>query len=614
MADTPWGIILLPPDAVRTIDGPTQSEDSAMKIVIVGGVAGGMSAAARARRLSEDAEIVVLERGEFVSFANCGLPYHVGDEIPERSALLLQTPESLAAALDLDVRLRHEVTGIDRARRRVHVRRLGGPDDSPLTLDYDALVLAPGATAIRPPIEGLDLPQVQTLRTVPDADRVRELVAGGARRAVVLGAGFIGLEAAEALRERGLEVDLVDLAPHVLPPLDAELASLLDAELRAHGVRTHVGVAAERLTATGPVADEVDVQDGVHDAGASRTAPAPAGARAVVHLSDGTALTADVVVLSVGVRPDSRLAEDAGLELGRGGAIVVDDEQRTSDPHVWAVGDATAVRHGVTGVVAAVPLAGPANRAGRRAADSILGRLTAATRARPVLGTAVVRVFGLTAALTGAGREALERAGIAHHVVHVHPGHHAGYFPGAQQVHLTLLFAPDGRVLGAQAVGRAGVEKRIDVLSTALAAGMTVDDIAELELSYAPPYGSAKDPVNMAGFVAQNVLSGTLRLWYAEDLPTVLDEALVLDVRTRTEFTGGHLPGALHVPHTELRERLDEVRAAAGGRPVRVHCQSGFRSYLAHRVLDHAGLDSSMLSGGMLTLRAARPDLVLEQG
>ncbi|EYR62359.1 pyridine nucleotide-disulfide oxidoreductase, partial [Actinotalea ferrariae CF5-4] len=238
-----------------------------MKIVIVGGVAGGMSAAARARRLSEDAEIVVLERGEFVSFANCGLPYHVGDEIPERSALLLQTPESLAAALDLDVRLRHEVTGIDRERRRVHARRLGGPDDGPLTLDYDALVLAPGATAVRPPIEGLDLPQVQTLRTVPDADRVRELVAAGARRAVVLGAGFIGLEAAEALRERGLEVDLVDLAPHVLPPLDAELAGLLDAELRAHGVRTRVGVAAERVTATGPVADEVDVQDGALDAG-----------------------------------------------------------------------------------------------------------------------------------------------------------------------------------------------------------------------------------------------------------------------------------------------------------------------------------------------------------
>ncbi|MBC7289918.1 MAG: FAD-dependent oxidoreductase [Actinotalea sp.] len=577
-----------------------------MKIVIVGGVAGGMSAAARARRLREDAEIVVLERGEFVSFANCGLPYHVGDEIPDRSALLLQTPESLAASLDLDVRMRHEVTGIDRERRQVHVRRLDGGDDSPLTLDYDALVLAPGAVALRPPIDGLDLPQVQTLRTVPDADRVRALVAGGARRAVVLGAGFIGIEAAEALRERGLDVHLVDLADHVLPPLDPELASLLDAELRAHGVVTHVGVAAEAITRTGPVADEVDVQDG------ALAAPAEGGP-VVVRLSDGTALPADVVVLSVGVRPDSRLAEEAGLELGRGGAIVVDDEQRTSDPHIWAVGDATAVRHAVTGVVAPVPLAGPANRAGRRAADSILGRLTDAGRARPVLGTAVVRVFGLTAAVTGAGHEALERAGIPHHVVHVHPGHHAGYFPGAQQVHLLLTFAPDGRLLGAQAVGRAGVEKRIDVLATALAAGMTVDDVAELELSYAPPYGSAKDPVNMAGFVAQNVLGGELRLWYPDELGTVLEEALVLDVRTGTEFRGGHLPGALNVPHTQLRARLDEVREAAAGRPVRVHCQSGFRSYLAHRVLVQAGLDSSMLSGGMLTLRAALPDLALER-
>nr|WP_297426930.1 FAD-dependent oxidoreductase [uncultured Actinotalea sp.] len=585
-----------------------------MRIVIVGGVAGGMSAAARARRLSEDAEIVVLERGELVSFANCGLPYHVGDEIPDRSALLLQTPESLAAALRLDVRVRHDVTAIDRERRQVHVRRLRGAVDAPgavaaapgaLTLDYDALVLAPGAVAIRPPIEGLDLPQVQTLRTVPDADRVRALVAGGARRAVVLGAGFIGLEAAEALRQRGLEVDLVDLAPHVLPPLGPELASLLDAELHAHGVRTHVGVAVEAVLPGAGSRATSDV-DG--------TSGPDATSAVVVRLSDGTTLPADVVVLSVGVRPDSRLAEAAGLELGPGGAILVDDAQRTCDPHIWAVGDATAVRHGVTGAVGPVPLAGPANRAGRRAADAILGRLTDATRVRPVLGTAVVRVFGLTAAVTGAGHDALERAGIEHHVVHVHPGHHAGYFPGAQQLHLTLTFAPDGRLLGAQAVGRAGVEKRIDVLATALAAGMTVDDVAELELSYAPPYGSAKDPVNMAGFVAQNLLAGTLRLWYPRDLDAVLDGALVLDVRTPAEFRDGHLPGALNVPHTELRDRLDEVRGAAGGRPVRVHCQSGFRSYLAHRVLDHAGLDSAMLSGGMLTLRAAAPDLVLEQG
>ena len=572
-----------------------------MRIVIVGGVAGGMSAAARARRLAEDAEIVVLERGAYVSFANCGLPYHVSDEIPRRSSLLVQTPEALRAALDLDVRTGHEVIAVDPGARTVTAVHTTPAGSEEVVLGYDALVLSPGAATVRPPIPGLDLPQVHTMRTVPDADGIREVLAE-ARSAVVLGAGFIGLEAAEALRTRGLEVDLVDLAPHVLPPLDSELAALLDAELRAHGIRTHVGVAAEAISATGPAPAE---GEGTEGAGADDPAAV------AVRLSDGSVLTADLVVLSVGVRPDTHLAADAGLELTAGGAIVVDDQQRTSDPHIWAVGDATAVRNAVTGTVGPVPLAGPANRQGRRAADSILGAITPGRAARGVLGTAVVRVFGLTAAMTGASRRALELAGIEHHVVHVHPGHHAGYFPGAEQMHLTITFAPDGRLLGAQAVGAAGVDKRIDVLATALAAGMTVDDVAELELAYAPPYGSAKDPVNMAGFVAQNVLDGTLRLWYPEDLEKVLDSSLVLDVRSAREFAGGHLPGAMNIPHTELRARLDEVRDAAAGRPVRVHCLSGFRSYLAHRVLAQAGLDSANLSGGMLTLRAARPDLVL---
>lgn len=572
-----------------------------MRIVVVGGVAGGMSAAARARRLAEDAEIVVLERGEFVSFANCGLPYHVSDEIPRRDALLVQTPQSLRAALNLDVRTGHEVVAIDRERRTVTAVHTTPAGRQETVLEYDALVLAPGAATVRPPVPGLDLPQVHTVRTVPDADGLRAVLADGARSAVVLGAGFIGIEVAEALRTRGLEVDLVDLAPHVLPPLDSELASLLDAELRAHGVRTHVGVAAEAIHASGPVAGEGE-----------STEPESVGPAVVqVRLSDGTVLSSDLVVLSVGVRPDSHLAASIGLDLAPGGAILVDDTQRTSDPHIWAVGDATAVRNAVTGAVGPVPLAGPANRQGRRAADAILGALSPTRAARGVLGTAVVRVFGLTAAMTGASQRALQQAGIEHHVVHVHPGHHAGYFPGAEQLHLTISFAPDGRLLGAQAVGRAGVDKRIDVLATALAAGMTVDDVAELELAYAPPYGSAKDPVNMAGFVAQNVLDGSLRLWYPDDLDKVLDSALVLDVRSRGEFASGHLPGALNIPHTELRDRLDEVRAAADGRPVRVHCASGFRSYLAHRVLAQAGFDSANLSGGMLTLRAARPDLAL---
>lgn len=561
-----------------------------MKIVIVGGVAGGMSAAARARRLAEDAEIVVLEKGEFVSFANCGLPYHVSDEIPRRADLLVQTPQSLRAALALDVRTGSEATAIDREARTVTVVDA----EREYTLDYDALVLAPGARAIRPPIPGIDSPLVHTLRTVPDADAVRSLLAAGARRAVVLGAGFIGLEAAEALRERGLEVTLVDLAPHVLPPIDDELASLLHAELVRHGIDVRTGVSATAIEEPTPTADD---------------APAEPDTAVDVVLSDGSRVTADVVLLSVGVRPASTLAADAGLELGPTGAIRVDGRMQTSDPHIWAVGDAVEVRHGVTGALGPVPLAGPANRQGRLAADAILGRNVTAP---PVLGTAVVRVFGLTAAMTGASQRQLRAAGIPHHVVHVHPNQHAGYFPGAQQLHLVVSVGTDGRVLGAHAVGPEGVDKRIDVLATAIRAGMTADDLAELELAYAPPYGSAKDPVNMAGFVAQNVLDGTVRLWYPWELEEVRAAALVLDVRSPREHASGHVPGSLNIPHTQLRQRIEEVREAAAGRPVRVHCQSGFRSYLAHRVLVSEGFDSANLSGGMLTLRAALPELALE--
>ncbi|MBD7919361.1 FAD-dependent oxidoreductase [Cellulomonas sp. Sa3CUA2] len=563
---------------------PTSSPAGPRRIVVVGGVAGGMSAAARARRLDESASIVVLEQSAHVSFANCGLPYHLSGEIAQRDALLLHTPASLHAALALDVRTGSRVTAIDRAARTVTVATADGE----YALAYDALLLAPGAVAVRPPIDGLDHPAVHTLRTVPDLDaltaRVADLPADGPRRAVVVGAGFIGLEAVEALVARGLDVELVELADHVLPPLDAELAPFLADELHAHGVGLHLGVSAREIAGD----DE----------------------SAVVTLSDGTRLPAEVVVVNVGVRPASDLARDAGLELGARGAIRVDADQRTSDPHVWAVGDAVEVTLAVTGEAGAVPLAGPANRQGRRAADAMLGRRT--TPQAPVLGTAIVRVLGLTAAVTGASQAALARAGIEHEVVRIHAAHHAGYFPGAQQVHVVASFAPDGRLLGAQAVGRDGVDKRIDVLATALRAGMTADDLAELELAYAPPYGSAKDPVNMLGFVAQNVLDGTMPQWHAADLDDVLATSLVLDVRSQGEFDQGHLVGALHVPHTELRGRLDEVRAAAGGRPVAVHCASGVRSHIATRVLLQAGLDARNLSGGWISLTATRPDLPLE--
>jgi NADPH-dependent 2,4-dienoyl-CoA reductase/sulfur reductase-like enzyme/rhodanese-related sulfurtransferase len=560
------------------------------RIVVIGGVAGGMSAAARARRVDERAEIIVLEQSEYVSFANCGLPYHLSGEIEQREDLLLHTPQSLRASLALDVRTGHRVTAIDRVAQTVAVATADGEH----ALTYDALLLAPGAVAVRPPIDGLDHPAVHALRTIPDVDaltaRVDALLADGTRkrgpRAVVVGAGFIGLEAVEALTSRGLHVDLVELADHVLPPLDPELAPLLAAELASHGVGLHLSVSAQSVT----------------------PAPADGDAQTVtVTLSDGTALLADVVVVNVGVRPAGGLARDAGLDVGPTGAIRVDADQRTSDPHIWAVGDAVEVVQAVTGAVGPVPLAGPANRQGRRAADSMLGRRT--TPQAPVLGTAIVRVFGLTAAVTGANQATLARAGIEHEVVRIHPGHHAGYFPGAEQVHVVASFAPDGRLLGAQAVGRDGVDKRIDVLATALRAGMTADDLAELELAYAPPYGSAKDPVNMLGFVAQNVLDGTTPQWHARDLDAAVTETLVLDVRSVAEHERGHVKGALNIPHTQLRERLDELRTAAAGRPVSVHCASGVRSHIATRVLLADGFDARNLSGGWLTLVAVHPGL-----
>jgi NADPH-dependent 2,4-dienoyl-CoA reductase/sulfur reductase-like enzyme/rhodanese-related sulfurtransferase len=590
--------------ATTTYEPPQQPN----RIVIVGGVAGGMSAAARARRLDERAEIIVLEQGDYVSFANCGLPYHLSGEIAAREDLILHTPASLAASLNLDVRTGHRVTGIDKHSRKVTITA----GDDTYALPYDALLLSPGAVGVRPPITGLDHPAVHTLRTVPDVDglrkRIEELLAaraqsGPAPSAVVIGAGFIGLEAVEALTARGLQVHLVELADHVLPPLDAELAPLLATELAAHGVDLRLGVSAQAVT-DGDTPSDTDANIDV--TGQANTAPGTVGA-VTVTLSDGATLDADLVIVNVGVRPASALAAEAGLDLGPTGAITVDGDQHTSDPYIWAVGDAVEVTQAITGARMPVPLAGPANRQGRRAADSICGRRT--TPQAAVLGTAIVRVFGLTAATTGANQATLRRAGIVHEVMHIHPGDHAGYYPGSEQVHLVASFAPDGTLLGAQGVGRAGVDKRIDILATAIRAGMTADDLAELELAYAPPYGSAKDPVNMLGFVAQNVLDNTMPQWQARDLDQAMADTLILDVRSRAEFAEGHLAGALNIPHLELRARLDEVSASAGGRAVSVHCASGVRSYLATRVLLGEGYDARNLSGGWLTLKAIHPSL-----
>ncbi len=543
------------------------------RIVIVGGVAGGMSCAARARRLDENAEIIVLERGAHVSYANCGLPYYVGGEITEQEQLLVQTPEGLRAALDLDVRIGHEVIALNPSSKSVTVSTNDGIEE----LSYDALVLSPGAAAARPAIPGLDSPRARTLRTVEDAVALRERIDAGATRAVVLGAGFIGIEAAEALASQGLHTTLVEFADHVLPTFESEHATLITDELYRLGIETRTSIAAQEI-----------ITGDDHD---------------IVVLSDGSRIEADLVVLSVGVRPDTAIFEAAGVTCERGG-IVVDEHGRTSVPDVWAVGDATVSTDPITGVRRPVSLAGPANRAGRQVADHIVRP----TRARPIpqpLGTAIVRVGALTAAMTGANREALTAAGIDFTTLHLHPNQHVDYFPGASSIHLIVhIRSSDGLLLGAQAVGDDGVDKRIDVIATAIRAGMTVGDLIDLDLSYSPPYGKAKDAVNLAGMLGSNVLDGTLRLWYAEDLDEVRASSLILDVQTEEEVANGMIDGALHVPHTELRERLDEVRAAAAGRPVRVMCRSGVRSAMVHRVLAQSGFDSASLSGGALTLRA----------
>jgi len=557
------------------------------RYVVVGGVAGGMSAAARLRRLDEQAEIIVFEQGGEVSYASCGLPYFVGGEITDQADLLVQTPQSLHAWLNLDVRVNHQVLGFDAGAKTVRVTSAAGEEE----LTYDHLILSPGTVAVRPPIPGLDHPRVHTLRTVPDALTLRHLVESGAKRAVVLGAGFIGLEAAEGLRAQGLDVSLVEATAHVLPPLEPELAWLAHQELVRLGIDVRAGVAASRI----------DDADGA----------------AAVRLADGTTVTADLVVLSVGVQPNTAAFAKCGVATDERGAILIDQFGRTNLHDVWAIGDAVASTDAITGLARSVALAGPANRAGRLVADAI--RTAHASRPLPpLLGSAIVRVGHLTVAMTGANRAALTAAGRQAATLHLHPLNHAGYFPGGEQIHLIVqIDRQTGLILGAQAVGHDGVDKRIDVLATAIRAGVSAPELIDLDLCYSPPYGSAKDPITMVGLLADNVMTGQTALWYADDLEQVRRDCLLLDVRTAKEFASGHLPEAVNIAHTELRARLAEVTAQAAGRPIAVLCQSGVRSYIAHRVLVAAGLSSRTLSGGMLTLRAwlgAQADSVLTTG
>ncbi len=539
------------------------------RVLIVGGVAGGATCAARLRRLDENAEIIVFERGPHVSVATCGLPYWIGDVIQEEGKLLQATPEVFARNFNIEVRTAQEVTAIDRASSQVEVREL---DSRRLYREpYAALVLAPGARPVRPSLPGIELPGIFALRSLTDSQRIREWIAArAARRALIVGAGYIGLEMAENLTRRGLKVTVVETLSQVLPALDPEMAEPVSRHLETHRVDLRLG-------------------DGV-----TGFEPGPDGSL-VVQTAAGQHVTADLVLLAMGVTPEVRLAEAAGLEIGPSRGIRVDAQMRTSDPKIWAVGDAVEVRDLVTGAWRLAPLAGLAHRQARVAADAICGR---PSRFRGAQVTAVCGFFGMTAALTGATEKTLRAAGISsYEVTYLHPGDHAGYYPGATPVHLKLIFTrPEGRLLGAQAVGEQGVEKRIDVLSMAIQRGATVFDLEEAEMCYAPQFGSAKDPVNLAGMVAANILRGDLEPAPWSQLGRA--GAVLVDVREPHEFAAGHIEGAISLPLSALRQRFEELPRE---QEIWLYCGVGQRSYYALRLLRQKGFNVRSLSGGYQT-------------
>jgi NADPH-dependent 2,4-dienoyl-CoA reductase/sulfur reductase-like enzyme/rhodanese-related sulfurtransferase len=547
-----------------------------MKLLIVGGVAGGASAAARSRRLSEDAEIVVFERGPDVSFANCGLPYYIGGEIAERKKLLVTTPEQLRTRFKLDVRTRSSVEAIDRKAKKVRVRDLASGRE--YEESYDKVILATGAAPFRPSIPGMDLPNVFTLRNLQDTDHIKERANQGVKRVVLLGGGFISLELAENFVRLGISTTVVEKNDQILTPFDKEITQPVVAELANKGVTLLLGQSAEAVEQTA---------EGL-----------------VVCLNSGKRLPAQLVIFGIGVRPENKLAVDAGLEVGPRGGIRVNDHLQTSDPNIFAVGDAIEIKDVVSGEPTQVPLAGPANRQGRIAADNVFGR---STKYRGTQGTAILGFFGCTAAMTGASEKALRRAKRPYRKVYVHPTHHAGYYPGAEAMTLKILFHPEtGKLLGAQAVGGAGVDKRIDVLAVAIQAGMTVFDLEEIELAYAPQYGSAKDPINMAGFVAGGLLRGDHPQVDVEAVlaAPVAERPFLLDVRTPQEFASGHIPGAVNIPVDDLRSCLGELPR---DRKIAAYCQVGQRGYLATRILLQAGFKAVNIGGGYKTYKLFQP-------
>jgi len=533
-----------------------------MKVVIVGGVAGGATAAARIRRLSEQAEIIVFERTNYISYANCGLPYYIGGVIEDAEDLTLQTPESFYSRFRVQMKVRHEVLSLHPEKKTVTVKNLltGDVFDE----SYDKLLLAPGAKPVQPALKGAD--RVFTLRTVEDTLRIKEYIDQHHPRSVILaGGGFISTELSENLRSLGMEVTVVQRSEQLMPPFDSDMASFIHSEMRSHGVHLALGHEVEGFEA--------------RDGGVS------------VLLKDAPPLKADMAVLALGVTPDTHLAKDAGLALGIKDAIRVNDRMQTSDPHIYAVGDAVQIRHAVTGEDTLMALAGPANKQARIAADNICGK---DSRYRGALGSSVLKIFDLTAACTGINEAQAKRLGIAADAVILSPMSHAGYYPGGSVMTMKVVFEKETfRLLGAQIMGYEGVDKRIDVLSTALHAGMKASDLKDLDLSYAPPYSSAKDPVNMAGFMIDNMEKGVLRQWRLGD--SLPENATLLDTRTAGEFNRGHIAGFINIPVDELRERLRELDPF---RPVYVICQSGLRSYIACRILAGSGFTAYNFCGG----------------
>ena len=541
------------------------------KVLIIGGVAGGASCAARLRRLNESCEITILERGPHVSFANCGLPYFIGDVITAESKLVLANAELFRARFGIEVKLHHEAVAIDRDARRVAVRHTQTGEE--MSFSYDALVLSPGAAPIRPPLPGIDLPGIFSVRTIPDSNRIREWIATrGATSAVVVGGGYIGIEMAENLLHRGLRVTLVEMQKEILPNFDPEMAVLVRQRLEDRGCQFLLGDSIAGFAAKENGAPQVLVKS-------------------------GATLEGDLVILALGVRPETTLAREAGLKIGSTGGIEVDSRMRTSDPRIWAVGDAVQSINILTGQPMVLALAGPANRQGRVAADNIAGR---DSEFRGVQATSILGVFGLAAASTGLTETALRRAGESDfETVQIHPMNHVGYYPGATQIHLKLLFRPsNGKLLGAQAVGEADVARRIDVIAAFLQKGGTVEDLAEAELCYSPQFGAAKDPVNFAGMVASNVVDGGMPLANWENLP---GDVFLLDVRDDDEFAERHVPGAVNISLADLRR---DFSALPKDRPVVAYCKVGQRGYYAVRFLRQHGIDALNVSGGILTWNA----------